>query len=289
MGHIHDDTHPAQTDLGVDPHHRRATRFLWMMLAGATLISVTGNAIHAWYSAVSLPHPWAAAVATVPPLALLCLCEAFSLMSRTNTVNTATHRIALVVTACLAIVAFALSFDALRDLALRAGVRESLAWLWPITVDATIGQATLSLLALSRTPTPVLATQNDPAVSATTAPEAPEEHVGSLSVSVAAPAQQVPVQAAAVEPATTSAQSRAAAGSNQSDMRLAAEAAIEAGITTLPVEIVTEVFERHSEGANANQIAKAVSKPRSTVSRLIERSTTTLVDFNLTHVAASAP
>lgn len=262
-------------------NHRRATRFLWVVLAGATLISVAGNAIHAWYGAVNLPPAIAAAVATVPPVALLCLCEAMSLISRTRTANTTTHRSALVVTAFLAMGAFVLSFDALRDLALRAGVRESLAWLWPITVDATIGQATLALLALSRAPA-ALETPA-PAQEPQTVPAVPTiEAAGFTPNASAGTAARMP----AVEPAPA----RATAGSSsRSSMRRAAEAAIDAGITTLPVEVVTEVFERHSEGANPNQIAKAVSKSRSTVSRLIERSTSTLVDFSHCRDAVPAP
>lgn len=44
--------------------------------------------------------------------------------------------------------AFVLSFDALRDLAIRSGIRAELAWLWPLAVDVTIAQATIALLAL---------------------------------------------------------------------------------------------------------------------------------------------
>lgn len=284
MGHPRNDAPAVQPDLTVEHHQRRTTRFLWAVLAGATLISVAGNAVHAWYRTVDLPPIVAAAVATVPPLALLCLCEAMSLMSRTRTANTATQRSALVVTGLLAMGAFVLSFDALRDLALRAGVRESLAWLWPIMVDATIGQATLSLLSLSRTP----ATAPEPAPAAAPAGEA---HGLSTAPTAATEvsALDVPIQAAVIEPAAEKVPSRTTVGSSRPVMRAAAEAVIDAGITTLPVEVVTEVFERHSEGLNPNQIAKAVSKSRSTVSRLIERSTTTLVDFNHSPAAATAP
>ena len=43
--------------------------------------------------------------------------------------------------------AFALSFDALRALAVTAGIRSDLAWIWPLIIDLSIAQATLALLA----------------------------------------------------------------------------------------------------------------------------------------------
>lgn len=49
----------------------------------------------------------------------------------------------------LALGAFVLSFDALRELAVVAGVRPGLAWIWPIIVDGFIMVATINAIVLS--------------------------------------------------------------------------------------------------------------------------------------------
>lgn len=56
--------------------------------------------------------------------------------------------IAVVGTFALAGAAFVLSFTALRDLAVLAGVPETQAWLWPLVVDGVILEATVSVVAL---------------------------------------------------------------------------------------------------------------------------------------------
>lgn len=51
-------------------------------------------------------------------------------------------------TFALALAAFLLSFEALRDLARLAGIPAGQAWLWPLIVDGVILQATISVVAL---------------------------------------------------------------------------------------------------------------------------------------------
>ncbi len=135
----------------MDAHHRRAVRFFWTVLIAATCASVAGNAAHATLKATTAPPGVAAVVAMAPPLVLLTSTEGVSLLLRTRQRGSATHRCALAMTVLLAVCAFVLSFDALRDLAIRSGIRAQLAWLWPIAVDVTIAQATVALLSLSRT------------------------------------------------------------------------------------------------------------------------------------------
>lgn len=50
------------------------------------------------------------------------------------------------------IAAFILSYDTLRDLAELAGIKESNSWLFPVIVDGTIVQATVSVMVLSGHP-----------------------------------------------------------------------------------------------------------------------------------------
>lgn len=62
---------------------------------------------------------------------------------------TLTRTAAVVITVGIGIASFVLSFTALADLAARAGIPESLAWLWPLIVDGTILQATMAVVALA--------------------------------------------------------------------------------------------------------------------------------------------
>src|SRR5699024_9278711 len=50
----------------------------------------------------------------------------------------------------LALAGFTLSFNALTDLAIHAGIDANLAWLWPLIVDGFIVVATLSAFGLKR-------------------------------------------------------------------------------------------------------------------------------------------
>ncbi|MFI8569332.1 DUF2637 domain-containing protein [Rhodococcus sp. NPDC078407] len=67
-----------------------------------------------------------------------------------NKVLRATLVSAVVITTVIGIASFVLSFAALWDLATMAGVPRSLSWLWPVIVDGTILQATISVIALAQ-------------------------------------------------------------------------------------------------------------------------------------------
>lgn len=56
---------------------------------------------------------------------------------------------AVLITAGIGAASFVLSFAALRDLAQRAGIPHSLAWLWPLIVDGAILQATMAVVVLA--------------------------------------------------------------------------------------------------------------------------------------------
>ncbi|MBN7483918.1 hypothetical protein I3U71_25635, partial [Mycobacteroides abscessus subsp. massiliense] len=97
-------------------HHRRATRFFWSWLAGATMVSLAGNVIHAWLTASSSTRWLAAAVAAVPPTVLLASVHGIAVLAKT-TASGRVYRAAVAATTGLALGAFLLSFVALRDLA----------------------------------------------------------------------------------------------------------------------------------------------------------------------------
>ncbi|MGW5311600.1 DUF2637 domain-containing protein [Nocardia thailandica] len=59
---------------------------------------------------------------------------------------------AVVVIVTIGVASFVLSFAALRDLAILANTPHEWAWLFPVIVDGTIIQATISALALAKSP-----------------------------------------------------------------------------------------------------------------------------------------
>lgn len=234
----HEGTTNAVDSRDEDLATRKAVRWFWVVLVGATLISVSGNAFHAWFNATSVPPVGAAAVATVPPLVLLASCEGIRLLIRARKLSSAANIMTLAVTTLLAVVAFVLSFDALRDLAMRFGVRHSLAWLWPIAVDATIAQATMALLTLSRRAPETAASMTS---SEVLLDELDDEPISDLSED-----------------------SRSRIGDT-------AAALIRAGVTTLPLPVVATMLEQNAAGRSPAQIADHIGGHRSTVTRLLKR------------------
>lgn len=134
------------------PTHQHAARFFWGVLAFGTVTSISGNVAHAILHAQGesrLMLCVAAAVALIPPAVLLLATHSVSLLVRTRSSGWV-YWVAVAITVALAAFAFRLSFDALKELAIGTGVRDGIAWLWPLSVDLTIAQATVALLSLSR-------------------------------------------------------------------------------------------------------------------------------------------
>lgn len=134
------------------PSHdtRRAKRFFWTVLSMATLASVSGNVTHALLNAAPGTATVSAAAAAVPPIILLAGIHGLGTLARARRGTGAAYWAAMAMTVLLACGAFALSFDALRALAITAGIRSDLAWIWPLIIDLSIAQSTLALLALTR-------------------------------------------------------------------------------------------------------------------------------------------
>ena len=138
-------------DVEARRHERRAKWFFWTVLIMASSASIAGNAAHSLVATdLAVPAPVAVGVAVAPPIILMASIEGLSLLVRGGRRSKLTSRLALMMTAFLALVAFVLSFEALRGLAVRSGIPEMLAWLWPLIIDVSIAQATLTLLALWR-------------------------------------------------------------------------------------------------------------------------------------------
>jgi DNA-directed RNA polymerase specialized sigma24 family protein len=138
-------------DVEARRHQRRAKWFFWMVLVMASSASIAGNAAHSLVATdLAVPARLAVGVAVAPPIILMLSIEGLSMLVRSGRRSKVTFRLALSSTGLLAVFAFVLSFEALRNLAVRSGIPEMLAWMWPVIVDVSIAQATLALLALWR-------------------------------------------------------------------------------------------------------------------------------------------
>ncbi|MGW5439645.1 DUF2637 domain-containing protein [Nocardia asteroides] len=126
----------------------RAHVFFWSELCIAAGVSVVGNATQAVLHTTVLPAV-AAAVAVIPPLALLAAVHGVALLARAETVSPTAYRAATALTVVIAGGAFWLSFTALRALAITAGVPVAEAWLWPLIVEGSMTQSSIALLTLA--------------------------------------------------------------------------------------------------------------------------------------------
>lgn len=226
------------------PHQRAATRFFWTVLFLATGVSIAGNAIHATLNTTSVPAALAAAVATVPPLVLLASTEGVSMLVRARRNSSTAYWCALAMTALLAVCAFVLSFDALQDLATRAGIRAELAWLWPIAVDASIAQCTMALLSLSRdrAPAELVAAQRDDSFLYNEF----GDHRDELEL------------VGRVEPDDV--------------LRRVAEEIVEDGSTKQSPEVIAEILQRSNSGQKPSQVAQGMKLHHSTVNRVLNEA-----------------
>lgn len=133
-----------------DPNEVAAVRFFWGELILVAAMSIGGNAVHAVLNAPAGMAVVAAIVATFPPIALLAATHGVGLLVRARSSASLAYWAVVVLTGLIAVVAFRLSFDALRELAVQVGMSEHLAWLFPVIIDGAIGQATVALLVLAR-------------------------------------------------------------------------------------------------------------------------------------------
>jgi hypothetical protein len=130
--------------------HRRAVRFFWSLLIGATLVSLTGNITHAVLRYI--PHVVIQiGVAAVPPIALLAAVHGIALTVRAGA-SGRVYVYAISSVAAIGTGAFAMSFLALRDLMRTIGYSSMTAWIFPTIVDTAVAVSTLMLLALGDRP-----------------------------------------------------------------------------------------------------------------------------------------
>ncbi|MFE7723283.1 DUF2637 domain-containing protein [Nocardia rhizosphaerihabitans] len=237
----------------------RAHVFFWSELCVAAAVSVVGNATQAVLHTTVLPAV-AAAVAVIPPLALLAAVHGVALLARADTASPTARRAATALTVVIAGGAFWLSFTALRALAITAGVPVAEAWLWPLIVEGAMTQSSIALLALAHAHPP--GTRPDPA-AAVPDPQAP-------------PAQQAVSGVSAELPATQTGASGLDEESRDDPLGgvdLEALAALicdqDPGGRRDPVTVAAVLAHRYVDGWSASRVSRELGCSRSAVSRIL--------------------
>lgn len=165
-------------------HHRRALRFFWAWLLGATLASLAGNIAHALLTAPTGSRWLAAAVAAVPPTVLLAAVHGVAVLrsrrSRRSTVPLWPRPLPLRQGhSCSAV--------ALRDLAVLAGISPALAAILPVVIDLAVAVATIALVAIGDKPARRRRTATSNASPTATASAAPPGRTATITPDRCAP------------------------------------------------------------------------------------------------------
>lgn len=249
----------AEPTTRVDVRTDRAHVFFWSELCIAAGVSVVGNATQAVLYTTVLPAV-AAAVAVIPPLALLAAVHGVALLARADTVSLTARRAATALTVVIAGGAFWLSFTALRALAITAGVPVAEAWLWPLIVEGAMTQSSIALLTLAHAHPP------DTRLALAAAVPDPQP-----------PAAQAAVLGGAAElPATQT----GASGLNEEsrddpvggvDLELLATLICDQdpGGRRDPATVVAVLAHRYVDGWSASRVSRELGCSRSAVSRIL--------------------
>lgn len=234
----------------------RPRRFFWFVLTLASLASIAGNGAHSWVATdLMVPRQMAIAVAVAPPVVLMLSIEGLSLLVRSLRRSASTFWCTVAMTVFLAAGAFVLSFEALRDLAVRNGIPAQLAWIWPMIIDVTIAQATLALVTLSH-PEPA-----DVATETELAPPAQEEQEETAAKSAPKPARRVPEPEFAGACELTDA--------DDAEYERLAEDVLRARRIRQSPETVKQVLAMGEDGVKVNEIATRTDLHHSTVRRIL--------------------
>jgi hypothetical protein len=246
----------ADTELRI---HRRAVRFFWVVLIGASAASIAGNALHAIVQADHIAPALAAAVATAPPLVLLASTEGLSLLIKVHRRSTPTFWLVLIMTLLLGAGAFRLSFDALCSLAVRCGIRPSLAWLWPLIIDVTTAQATVALVVLARL------LHSRPQAAAC---DEDEQVALPRSEASAGERDSAPRPIEATQSLSSVPRSDSAAPTRERHDR-AVRTVMASKRTKQPPEVVDDVLRRYADGQRPGEISEELKLHHTTVNRIL--------------------
>jgi hypothetical protein len=258
--------------------HRRAVRFFWGLLIGATTVSLAGNITHAVLSYIPRIVVQIGA-ATVPPIALLAAVHGIALAVRAG----ASGRVycwAVTAVAAIGTGAFTVSFLALRDLMRAIGYSTATAWIFPAIIDTAVAVSTLMLVALGDKPA-----RRSRTVTTSTGAQTPGiQRWANVRMRSAKPevtpftptsgraqtAQVKRVQtSASVQPDPSRTVQLSAQSELQVDAGLASEL-IASGVTTQPVETVIAVLAARRDGASINAAARESGINYRTAQRIVE-------------------
>ncbi|WP_063005247.1 DUF2637 domain-containing protein [Nocardia salmonicida] len=240
-----------------DPGEVSAIRFFWGELILVAAMSIGGNAVHAVLNAPAGMAVVAAIVATFPPIALLAATHGVGLLVRARSSASLAYWAVVVLTGLIAVVAFRLSFDALRELASQVGMSEHLAWLFPVIIDGAIGQATVALLVLARKPR----TDSAPLVHSGAEPVHTPEPVHAVSVRETHPAPELD----RVEPAAITAAVHTDRWLTVAETVCSADPAGRRD----PGTVAQILRLRHDDGLSHARIAEQVGVSASTITRTL--------------------
>jgi hypothetical protein len=264
----------TQTEI-TQKNHRRAVRFFWSLLFGATIVSLVGNVTHAVLRYI--PHVVIQiGAAAVPPVVLLAAVHGIALAVRAGASGTV-YRWAVGAVAVIGVGAFTVSFLALRDLMLAIGYSTATAWIFPAIIDTAVAVSTMMLVALGDKPVR-RARAVDTSVGARTLGAKPQVNGAVQStksqVKAAAGAESspigqrktpAPVQPHPVPTVGNSVQPEVA----QDDADLASDL-IASRVTTQRIQTVIAVLAARRQGASINAAAKASGINYRTAKRIVE-------------------
>lgn len=263
-------------------NHRRAVRFFWSFLIGATMVSLIGNVVHAVWHLIPFILIQIG-TAAVPPLFLLAVVHGIALSVRAGASGTV-YRCAVTATAVIGVGAFVLSFRALQDLLTQMGTPPAWAWLFPAVVDTAVGVSTMMLVALGDKParrarrlgTQTARVQKSAQTPSQRAksevnPTAPSDlrTPGKQAVRVPTFASSQPNQGHTVQASAQTKPSPDDAEITQADADLASQL-IASGVTTQPVGTVIAVLAASRGGASINAAAKASGINYRTAQRIVQ-------------------
>ncbi|AMT69260.1 MULTISPECIES: DUF2637 domain-containing protein [Mycobacteroides] len=253
-------------------HHRAAVRFFWVWLAGATVVSLSGNVAHAALTASESTRWLAAAVAAVPPTVLLASVHGIAVLAKTSA-SGRVYRAAVVATTGLALGAFMLSFVALRDLAVIAHIPRPLAFVLPLVIDLAIAVATLALVAVGDKPTRRASQRAaQPQVSNPRAtPTAPRQALSTTSPSApTAPRSTTPAAPVTPRPAPPNAPQEAPDAAAPAPETVAlAERIVESKAVRQPVATVARILAMAESESRKNVVAERVGVHHSVISKVL--------------------
>ena len=262
---------PTPTEIAAK-NHRRAVRFFWCFLIGATTVSLIGNIAHAVLP--YLPHVVIEiGAAAVPPIALLAAVHGIALAVRAG----ASGRVycwAVSAVAAIGAGAFAVSFLALRDLMRVIEYSSATAWIFPAIIDTAVAVSTLMLVALGDKPARRTRTVKTSANTQTPTKQRlaqPPTQNAKAEVTPLAPTSARAQNSLSVQPDPAQAvQASAQADATQDDADDLASELIASGVTTQPIEIVIAVLAARRDGASINAAAKASGINYRTAQRIVE-------------------